>query len=198
MPKYKFDRRRQEYTTATGKPIKSTTVRKWVDQAVDGSKGTVTGLAERFNKGEIDLAEFVTSTKAELKRMHVGVAAIAAGGKGQLDSKRLGRLGSQVREQYKYLERLALQVEAGEQKPDGSLVSRIGMYSDAGIHTYERVRQLGYREAGFSEERNVLGANNSCGECPEETSRGWQPIGSLKPTGTRACLSRCRCHLEYR
>jgi hypothetical protein len=26
----------------------------------------------------------------------------------------------------------------------------------------------------------------------------WQPLGSMIPIGSRDCLSRCKCHVEYR
>lgn len=195
---YRFNRDRQRYETDSGRAIASTRVRGWIDSAVDKTKAALVGLAERLITGSSNLSEFVTEARQQLKSMHSGLGMIAVGGKEQLTASDRGRLGAALREQYQYLDRLALQIESGQQRLDGSLLSRVSMYADAGVHTYERMRQQAHTDAGFTQERNLLGSENSCSQCPEETARGWSPIGSLTPTGARECLTRCRCHLEYR
>jgi hypothetical protein len=195
---FQFNQRRQRYETESGRAIPSTKVREWIDGAVDKTKSTIVGFAERYAKGQASLPEFITEAKQELKAMHNALGMVAVGGKESFTAQHRGRLGSAIREQYKYFDRLALQLESGEQKSDGSLLSRVSMYADAGIGTYERLRKASHVDAGFTQEKNILGGNNSCAECPEETSKGWQAIGTLKAIGSRECLTRCRCHFDYK
>jgi hypothetical protein len=54
------------------------------------------------------------------------------------------------------------------------------------------------REGVFDEERLVLGDAEHCQGCIDDNARGFVPIGTLAPIGSRECRQNCRCHFSYR
>ncbi|MDR3582593.1 MAG: hypothetical protein P4L67_04940 [Candidatus Pacebacteria bacterium] len=54
------------------------------------------------------------------------------------------------------------------------------------------------RNMVFDQERLVLGEAEHCGDCLEDSARGFVPIGSLRSIGDRQCRQNCHCHLTYR
>jgi len=62
----------------------------------------------------------------------------------------------------------------------------------------EDMRAREMQQNGFSEESNELGEADHCDGCLEETSKGWQPIGTISMPGDRQCTVRCKCTMRYR
>jgi len=132
----------------------------------------------------------------------LGVAT-AKGGLRQLTDEDQQFAAELIRQQIDYLLRFARQIKSGEQRLDGRLIDRAGMYASAGRIAYWRTQaemqlQAAGREGYALEEHNVLGSAEHCDECLEQTALGWVPIGTLIPVGERRCLSKCKCGIRYR
>lgn len=112
--------------------------------------------------------------------------------------QRWGAIGPAVREQYQYLRDFAAQIASGEQPLNGSLPARARQYGQSSRVQFERVRGEGQQRRGYQSERNVLHAGESCASCRAQTARGWVPIGSLVPVGSRTCRGNCKCEIRYR
>jgi hypothetical protein len=79
------------------------------------------------------------------------------------------------------------------------MVARAQMYGRAAHSTFEAARSRDAEASGVEqEERNITGSGDPCTECPSLSARGWVPLGSLPPVGSRACLANCRCRIERR
>lgn len=124
--------------------------------------------------------------------------AFAAGGWARLDVVR-GDVEEQIASELGYLDTFADEVAAGRVPRDGRFVRRAMLYGAAGWGFYMLLRGREARRRGYGEEHNILdpGAEH-CQECVGETDRGWQPLGTLIPVGSRQCRSGCRCRMEYR
>ena len=113
----------------------------------------------------------------------------------------LGQVGSQLRTQYAFLDGFIADLDAGR-PVDGNVSRQATMYVEAARNTYHRAERDSQRQAGMTEERNILDREaRHCegpGSCPEQSALGWQPIGSLIPIGQRICLTSDRCRMEYR
>lgn len=113
-----------------------------------------------------------------------------------------GLAGQKLRVQYEYLRSLADDIAAGRQSLDGRFAARALLYPEAARASHQDVMRREMAVRGYDEERNVLDREaQHCvgpGSCPEQTAKGWVPIGSLIPLGERVCRVRDRCQIVYR
>lgn len=82
-----------------------------------------------------------------------------------------------------------------------SLVARVIRYLATPIYSFEQLgRFLRKKEQGYKEMRRIaLMDKNTCVDCANYDSAGWQPIGELPMPGRGCrCWDRCRCAVEYR
>lgn len=98
-----------------------------------------------------------------------------------------------------FLNRFAAQIKSGRQRRDGTLARRAGLYVQAARNAYERVRARVRGQAGATQMRRVLHANESCEDCVDYAAQGWVEIGALPMPGDGSqCGRRCLCTVEYR
>lgn len=198
LSQYQYDPRSRRYRNrTTGRYLSASDVRSAVDTIIDSQALKMRDLAQRLADGELALSDWQVQSAALLKALHVALGLAANGGLANTSASDLGYLASQIKEQYKYLNKMALQIRKGEQPLDGTLVSRAALYAQAGREIYENMVGRAARNAGMTRERSVLGPADHCGPCVDEAAKGWQPIGSLIPIGQRQCLANCRCSMEY-
>jgi len=107
-------------------------------------------------------------------------------------------ISNEIRGELGYFAGMIGDIISGRQRIDGTLGRRIAQYFHTAYTKYigALVRRLTPEQ--FEEYRNILGLAEHCGQCEEETSRGWVPIGMLVPIGQRDCLGNCKCHYEFR
>lgn len=148
--------------------------------------------------GTLPLAAWQRSMQEAIKATHLVSASLAHGGLNRIDGAALARIRATIRAEFGYLDVLARQVAAGTQPLDGRLAARARMYLRAGRMTFTTERREVLRADGFDQERNRKGTLDNCDGCVRETARGWVPLGSLVPVGTRDCKRNCRCRVEFR
>jgi hypothetical protein len=192
-----WDASKALYRTSSGEEIPYRAIRASVEAVVDDTKAKLRALTQARNQGKISIPEWTTQTEPLLKKLYGSVAQIASGGKEQMTAPLNGQLGARTRFQLDKFKGFWLEVERGELS-DAAILARMDMYADAAVSVYENLRLSVMTEAGFLEAINILNAENSCNECPAISSRGWIPIEEMTPPGSRTCLSRCRCSVDYR
>ena len=198
-PAYEWSPGSQRYVNAVTKRfVKREQVRQALDIALDRSRNEVARLSRELVAGRINLADWQKAVAQEVKSMHMASGALAAGGWAQMTPQMTGRIGRIIRDEYAYLANFAQQIKSGQQRLDGSLVTRANLYAQAPRGTYHAIEQRGMMEQGKTECRNVLGPADHCEGCLTETAKGWVPIGALVPIGDRLCLANCRCSVSYR
>lgn len=182
---------------STGRFVSGVEVRAAIDRAIEASAKRVNQLSISLKENRINLSEWQVKMMQELKAAHIANAAAARGGFAQLTQSDLGRIGAIIKEQLGYLGNFARQIESGEQKLDGRFLLRSQMYIEKGRSTYHAFERLEYLSRGFTQEKNIRHATDSCAGCIGESARGWVMIGELTPVGSRICLTRCKCSLQY-
>lgn len=198
-PDIRWDTRSARYTDAnTGRFVSAARVRQVLDSTLDRAERSIKKATEALRAGRVDLATWQTLMAKEVKSVHLASAALAKGGWAQMTPSTYGAVGARVRGEYAYLRAFAAEVASGAQRLDGTLARRAGLYVQAGRGTYHRVERAEQLRRGRTFERNVLHARDNCIGCLEQTARGWVAIGALVPIGSRDCLTRCRCSVEYR
>lgn len=199
LSQYQYDPRSRRYRNrGSGQYLSAKTVRSAVDTVIDAETVKMRDLAQQLVDGSIGLSDWQMQSAQLLKSLHVAMGLAANGGLSNTSASSLGYLASQIKQQYQYLNKMALQIRRGEQALDGTLVARAALYTQAGREIYQNVIARAAKDAGCSEEKSILGSADHCGDCVEEAAKGWSPLGSLIPIGQRQCLSNCRCEMTYR
>lgn len=197
-PAYTYSETAGRYRGASGRFVSAAKVRAALDTALDRAEQAVAANTEALRAGTIDLATWQTQMAREVKNVHLASAALAKGGWAQMSPADLGRAGQRIRTQYEYLRNFAAQIASGEQRLDGTLGRRAGLYVQAGRTTYHAQEREERRKRGATEERNVLHASDSCAGCLDADALGWVALGTLPLPGTRLCKTNCRCSVETR
>lgn len=194
---YTWDARTARYRR-DGRFVSRQQVRTWLDEALDAA-GVRTGLlAERLRAGKIDLVSWQVRMAREVKNVQLYSAAAAKGGWAQLSPADLGRVGQSVQTQLRYLNRFAQDIRTGKQPLDGNMVARARLYAQSGRQMYHRTERLEMETRGYTQERSIRYAGDSCPGCVSEAAKGWVRIGSMVPIGQRDCKGNDRCSVEYR
>ncbi len=166
--------------------------------ALRGVRFYLRTLAASLVAGEIDISEFERRAREEIEQAIHDAAMLIAGPlyatMGTLMALVLDAIGRQMQ----WLSMLVADILSGRQPLNSSLLRRLSMYAGAGWSSLQEMQQMMALQMGYTQERNILAPAEHCGGCLEETGKGWVPIGTLVPVGSRDCLSNCLCHLEFR
>lgn len=197
MPRWRYDESAGRFRASSGRFLPTSVVRQYLDRTLDGHAQEISRVSEQLRNREITLGKWEREMRRELKHLHVYSAMLAKGGRMQLSQSDYGRIGRELRDQYEHLRSFADQIASGQQPPDGRLLSRAKLYGQSGRVTFHLVERLEMERRGFDTEENILAASEHCGGCLAETAKGRVPIGTLKPIGTRDCLTNDRCRIRY-
>lgn len=179
----------------SGRYVPPEQVRAALDRVLDGSAGRMRALTARLQSGEISLPDWQRTMAAEVRAAHVAAATSAKGGFAQMSSADYGFVGQRVRTQLSFLQKFSDQIADGRQPLNGTLLARAELYGHAGRMTGRAMEHREGRRRGDTHEKSILGAADHCRGCLTEARRGWQPLGTLVPPGSRECKVRCHCHL---
>ena len=189
------------YRGPNGKIVGQDKVRLALDTAIRNAEREAVSLGARMAEGSITGQAFYRDMRQLVKNVHLFSAAAAKGGWAQMTQADFGRVGAQLRSEYAYLDGFAGEIDAGIQPLNGNIGRRAGDYIHAGRGTYDRTQIAAMREAGMTEEKNVLHPAEHCegpNSCIEQRDRGWVPLGELVPIGDRRCRRRCKCTKRFR
>lgn len=196
FPGFTWDAVARRYRDRSGRFASQVAVRTALDRALEVRQRQIRQLADSLRAGRVSLDGWTLQMREHVKAVQLYSGALAKGGWGELTQADYGRIGQEVRQQYAYLHRLRLEIEAGLPL-DGRFGLRAGLYGEAGRATYHRVERAAMEAQGMTRERSVLTPADHCDTCVAEAARGFVAIGELIPVGQRDCLSRCKCYVVY-
>lgn len=198
-PAYTYDLERALYLDERGRTVPLARVRAWLDAFLDDLAPEARRITEMLQDGSVTLAVWRREMAHLIKQAHLTGGALAHGGWDYLSTTDRNALTEIIAGEYAYLDRWAAAIEAGEEGATNGAGARATLYVEGARHTYHVIETRALRMRGYDEERSILDPSaNTCDECRAEAQKGWRPIGTLKPIGTRTCLARCRCTKHYR
>ena len=187
--------------TANGKMLSRRSIEQAGNRVLRRNTASTLDLCSRLRNGDISLGMWQMQMKNNIVYGHVSSALAAGGGLQSLDSGQIQYIQEQIKFQLSKLADFSAAI-AGGMKMDGRICRIMKMYLNSARGTFHGIDMSVLANNGFTEYRNVLGANEThctgSGSCVQVTDQGWAPVGSLTPIGARKCLSNCLCHWQYR
>lgn len=153
-------------------PISDVDKLKLIDLRQNIFDNKVNSLAEDMYSGKISLGQWEESMKKSIREVHASVTAIAKGGWDQMSSADWGRIGTPLREQYKYLHTFA---------------SDISNTRDTISLKAIQARSRLYGQASSGTAAIVQAGPELAGMLP------WMPRD-----GSTECLVSCRCYWKFK
>ncbi len=148
-------------------PIDDAARRKLFQVRLDIFYDSSDALAEQVFTGDISIADWELSMRALVKEMHTSAAAIGKGGWDQMSFQEWGRLGTPVREQYKWLNKFAQDIaDRVDDISLGTIRARARMYG----------RAAGYVAELMQASKEII------------SQLPWLP-----KDGSTECLTNCKC-----
>jgi hypothetical protein len=194
---YTWDATAGRFRGPGGRYVAQSAIDGLLHQMVTQSAADMNALTKQLAAGSVTLQEWQAAMRDEIKSSQLAAAALAKGGWEQMTPADFGRVGQSVRISYQHLQTFAQQLATGSIPLDGRVPRRAELYPLSARSMYDKQQRAGMVARGMTHERNVLSGSEHCDGCVAETDRGWVPIGELVPVGSRDCLSRCRCSVDY-
>lgn len=197
MP-YQFDPSSHRYRdTETGRFVKVADVTRLIDAEVNRLEVRLKGHARLLASGKIDIAEFQTRMALSLKESHLRNAAVGAGGVKQLTPTHYGKVGAELKKQYKFLNGFGQDLADGKLTPEQA-IRRAGSYAKSAKTSFFQAEFTSRGKYGFYVKRLLDAQSHHCASCISYQQLQWTLVQNVIPPGVDCeCGGRCRCRLLY-
>lgn len=173
--KYIVDGELKEFIVEKGLPIDDASKARLIQARMDIFDTDMDNLANQVYSGQISLGQWEENMKGLIKGLHASTAAIGKGGWDEMTQSDWGRVGAEVKKQYRYLHNFAENIAENRDSISlKAIQARAHMYGDAAGHT-AGIMQAGEFSGGTT--RN-----------PTEWALPWLP-----KDGSTECLVNCKC-----
>lgn len=194
---FTYDINTARFRTRDGRFISAAEAKRRIEKKVTALEKQFRQTAKLFNNGKITLAEFQMRMAARVKSSVVSTAAIGRGGRKQMNQSDWGKVGVHIREQNKYLNRLARGIENGTISAN-QLEYRASLYARQMRTAFSETQATANKDAGRTLCKRVIYAMESCSACLDWSKRGFVAISEQPAIGSLTCLANCRCDLIYK
>ena len=193
-----YDKSSGRYRDERGSFLSEKSLQALVDGRIDKLETQLRRFTRMLADGSITLDQWQGSVRESIKTAHLQAAIIGHGGRDGMGSAEYGRIGQRLRQEYAFLQGLALDLL--EQRVSAPMaLARIGLYAQSVRGSFWEGASIRQERQGYSLMRRVLDAQaQHCQDCIDYASRGIVPIGSVPLPGQRcACRARCKCKVQY-
>jgi hypothetical protein len=167
----------------TGRFMPRGDVLNYVDESIHAGGVASNLLGGYAADGTLSPADFRALFREELKGEYIREYLLGIGGREQMGQPDWGSIGGMLADQYRYLDGLIAELEAGTLSPE-QLAARIDMYINSAREAFERAHGRVAEKAGCDEELWSLNGGEHCPDCLEYAGMGWQPIGTFPIPGS--------------
>jgi hypothetical protein len=184
--------------TATGRFVPQKVVRQELDTYLDNTETAAKSIAQAIRNRELSLADAEIAMRRHIKNVHLNSISLERGGWENMTPADYGRAGQLIREQYGFARNMFVQIEQGKQRLDGTLDTRMSMYTQAGRESFYESKHAHLDAAAVTHVRSIKHSRDSCWQCIA-LNEVWFRIGdtAYRLPGQRACLTSCHCSEEY-
>lgn len=202
---WRYDPRARRYRdTETGRFLTQARSRELIEQSIQATQSPIDELARLVAEGRLAPQDWRERMRQEIKNEVIRQYVLGRGGLEQMTQSDWGSVGGIISDQYRHLDRKAGnfydEVAAGNLS-EGTIAARSRMYINSAREGYERALSRRLADSEYDEEHWFTTSGESCPDCMDYASLGWQPMGTI-PTrpgaGDTACLTSCKCYMSYR
>lgn len=201
MTDYVYDRRANRYRNVkTGRFASRANLLAEIDRELARSNTYLKSIATELVDGEITLASFQIKVIEELKRSHIRLSLLAAGGENSISRQNLENMQSRLDSEYEYLRSFIDDIESGN-LTRGRIVYRAGLYAYSSRKAFYESERTTRIENGATLARRALDPQaRHCRDCPNLSTQGkWLPIEVVVVPGAHClCRNYCRCTIAYK
>lgn len=181
----------KRYAGRQTEPIEGSYIR-----VLNGIKAEMREQTGLMATGKISLPEWQSRMRQYVDAIYLISVAIAEG-EWDITAEQVEANKEERKKQLAFLLLFASDIATGKQKPNNSMIARIGLYAAAGWAVLQGIKAA-VAKGKYTEERRVLSPAHHCEDCPPLAALGWQPIGTLPPIGDSECGANCKCFMEWR
>lgn len=199
-----WDTRLLRYVNEDGGVVSRETLEVYLERIIQTVQPLLNRWAEAVANQTMTPAEFRLAMRQEIKDAYINAYTLARGGREQMTKSDWGKTGSQIADQYKYLERFTAELEE-KTLSEGEIRNRAGMYLNSSREGFEAAKLRVAKLGGFDEVLwLLLPGSDHCEDCETFALMGWQQIdddpyeGAVPGSGKTRCLTGCHCSINYR
>lgn len=195
----RYSPRTGQYIGTDGRFVSRARVLELVDNEQRRTEVRLQGLTRRLISGVLTLPDWESEFAQELKRSHIRLAMLAAGGRDGMNSRAYGIVGANLRAEYGFLDGFANALFRGEVSEKQAL-ARAKLYGASVRGSFFKVERSAKESEGFTTAKRELDPQaEHCADCLRHSTNGrWVAIEDVVPVGVRCkCRWRCRCSVVY-
>jgi hypothetical protein len=175
--------------------VKAKTIRSQIEKVVELVGRRNRDLTKKLNAAEIDLSSWKKQMRQNIKTLHTLSASVGRGGRRQMTKSDWGKVGSEIKKQYAYLDKFETAIKKRQISPLQAEF-RSTLYARAARTVFAQMEKVSNGAAGKTLSRRVLHSSETCVECRDWASKGF--VEDQPAIGGLLCRSNCRCSLEYK
>jgi hypothetical protein len=195
-----FNPKSGRYHDESGSFVARSEILRLLDSEAARLEIRLQGHARLLANGKLNVAEFQERMAVDLKLSHLRSGMLAAGGKEQMDARRYGAVGAELKRQYKYLAGFGTAIANGELS-EKQIINRAKMYGISTRVAFFKVEKVSRKDVGVTEAKRDLDSSaKHCPSCLRHSTYGkFVSVDEITPPGTDCeCQARCRCRVVYR
>jgi hypothetical protein len=200
---YYWDKTVGRFRDAAGRFVAKSTIDSYVLQSFNASNNIADTLASFVSNGLVNVGDWKSSFRQEIKDEYIRQYVTARGGVEQMTQADWGSIGGMLKDQYGYLDNFARDIQSGNLS-EAQIAARSDMYINSAHEAAERARDRVAKGLDFDMVEWVLNtALENCDDCIAFSEMGIVEIasdpydGALPGSGATVCMSNCGCHLLY-
>lgn len=179
-----------------GAEVDPATIRRAISSQASRSAERIGEFANKYISNQINRAEFIIQMREELSSAHLASATIAYGGKNQMGSRELGRVGQRIKSELEYLRKFERALANDKAGTPAQIVARAKSYANAQSITYRLSEKAREKDSGITRVRWVVNEDvENCKGC--QAAEGIYDIDSVPALGSHECLNNCYCEYEF-
>lgn len=204
MYKWNPKANRYQWFNGSARFVSRETVMAWVDKSLAATGATSDMLGSMAYNGEIAPRDWAERMRTQIKDEIVRQYITGIGGRQNMTQSDWGRVGTIIKDQYKYFRGFAAQVAEGT-LTEGQIQARSRMYINSAREAFEKATKKVAKKWGAAEVYwDVDASVENCPGCLNYSALGWVPVdadayeGNYPGSGSTQCLTNCHCSLKYR
>ncbi|MEW5859795.1 MAG: hypothetical protein AB1861_20820 [Cyanobacteriota bacterium] len=198
-PAFNWEKNSNRYRNKeTGRFISKEAVYTLTQKRIEYVKGDLGSVGQLLLDGKINLKTWQQQTAETLKILHTQQYLLGVGGQKALKKSDYLEIGRELKNQYQYLRKFAVDLTQGKMSP-AQFNARLSMYGDAAKVSFFRGEKVAAGRAGFTHGRRSLTSGHiHCSDCPVYAARGIVPIDEVvMPSVACQCRTNCKCRVTY-